>query len=723
MKPLAPFVVALLAIQEPSAPYGFSGIELYKASADSVGFAVGDLNGDGRADFALANNARTRIELFLQKTPEKMAADAAKPPRYDDVNELHDDARFEKVLIPHESMVYDLVAADLDGDGTLELAYHGDPPALVVCKRKGDRWEKSQEVKLKPATQSQDSLVAGDLNGDGRADLALLTPEGVSLFLQNKDGRLDVPVTYTTGLEQASALALTKTSSGSALVLSRTGAQNGIAVRPVVGATLGPEWILPTGTLLEIFAPPSDEPAFVTISQVSGRMTRSTIREQAVPEAIFETPAALYPLPVEKGGESRGLAFGDLNGDGRLDAVVSLPSAATLDVYLQDANGYFKPPVRSSTFAGSSNVQITPGGVIVVSPEERVVGLAKWENDRLSFPKSVGSYEGKPYAAASIQNDLAVITESNGDYTLNIGTEKIALKFLGENPSRILPIDIDADGDTDLAVIQPRDPPGLVINEGEGKFTPLSSDAFGGKWLLQDAKASAYGRTTLPGGREALLVAKKNLGRAVALNKERKLEILEQYAGAQDATIGGLARTGRHVILLDEKTSTLSVLAQQDNEWKSVQEIKLPTSRVSRIDTAVLASGAEPALVLLGTSGFQVLRRGQAQRTLEADWSYESAVKDASLDRIAQGDLNGDGRPDLIVTDQAKRSIEILDLPAKKGQDVRLGVRFEVFEEKSMGFGGGGFSVRALTVADFTGDKKEDVLFLLHDRVVLYPQE
>lgn len=712
----------LLAIQDKPAPYGFSGVELYKTSADAVGFAVGDLNGDGRTDFALANNSRTRIELFLQKSPDKIKVDAAKPPRFDDVNELHDDARFDKLLIPHESMIHALVAADLDGDGAPELAYHGDPPALVVYKRKGDRWEKSQELKIKPASVSHDSLVAGDLNGDGRNDLALLTPDGVALFLQNKNGRLDTPVVYPTGLEQASAIAVAKTKSGPALVLTREGAQNGIAVRPVVGADLGPEWILSTGTLLSVFTPPSNELSFISISQVSGRMARSTIIEQSTPEAVFETPAALYPLPIEKGGESRALAFGDLNGDGRLDAVVTLPSASTIDVYLQDANGNFKAPVRSSTFAGSSNVQVVDGGVLVASPEERVVGIAKWEGDRLGFPKSVGAVAGKPYAAAEVGKELAVVTENSGDYTLTVGTAAQPLKFLSENPSRLLPIDIDADGDQDLVVIQPRDPPGIVLNEGSGQWTPLSSDQFGGKWLLQDAKASAYARTVLPGGREALLVAKKNLGRAVALNKERKLEILEQSAAGQDANLTGLTRSGDFAVLLDEKSSTLSVLALKDKDWKSVQEIKLPTARIHRIETAVLAKGEEPSLILLGSSGFQILRRGKTQRALEADWSYESAVKDADLDRIAQGDLNADGRPDLLVTDLSKRSMEILDLPAKKGDDVKLGIRFEVFEEKSMGFSGG-FTVRALTVADFTGDKKDDVLFLLHDRVVLYPQE
>jgi len=735
-------IVLALAPDQDLPPFGFKGLELYKTDSRALGLITADFNRDGRLDFALANNSRSRIEVFLQKSPHQMKADQARPTGRVDVNEIHDDARFKKILIPLESTVHALVAGDLDGDGAPEMAFRAVPSFLVILKRhEGERWETARKFKIKEGNGSRTSLLAADLNGDDRLDLALLGKDGLSLFYQNDRGHLVPPEFFPTSLKNATGLDFVRPRSGRpALVLFRLGFENGIAIRPLLETSLGPEWIFKTGKMNTVFFPPGEDTlSLVSVSRVSDRLHRKVVDSREKDGTLLETPLSLYPLTEERGLDERRVAVGDLNGDELKDVVVSRPGSASLKAFLQGKDGYFLTPRTSSTFAGTSGIQVGDfnrdgkADVLVVSPEERVVGLATMENDRLTFPKSIAGIEGKPCAAAGAAllhatgMDLAVVSEKKRKYFLTVVpgfSEKpihVPLAFLEAKPTRLLAVDIDNDGDQDLAVITRRDPFGLILNEGKGKFTPLGSDAFGGKWLLQDVDAGSYSPGVLEDGRQAILVAKKTLGRAVGLNKDRKLEILEQMSAGENTKLKGIVRSGKEVVVVDEKSSSLILLRKKGGEWKRLQEIELPSNLIRSIEAVALGKGGEKDLILSEKSGFIILRRGRKVTRLKTEWSYESDVKEASLWLVTQGDLNADGRKDLVVTDYEKRAIELLVPPDPSGK-VKRGLRFEVFEERQKS-GRRSNHIREMVAADLTGDGKDDLLFLLHDRVVLYPQE
>jgi len=741
--------IALLALAggDDVPPFGFTGVELYKASSRAQNLVATDFNADGRLDFALANNERSRLEIFLQKTKADDAPPGEKPTRprgYDDVNEIHDDARFRKVLIPVESTVHAMVAGDLDGDGAPEIAVRGVPSRLTIWKQKGaDRWEIAQKFKIEQGMGPHRSLLIADLNGDGRQDLALLEKERVALHFQGKNGRLQPAKHFPTALRDATGLAFVRPRDGApTLVLFKVGDENGVASRPLLEGSLGPEWIFRTGKMKSIHVrPQSERLAVLGVMSVSDRLHEKTVRARTRDEAVFETPLALYPVAAERGANERGASTGDVNGDGLTDVVVSRPSASTLGVYLQRPDGFLGAPRTSSTFADTTGVEVGDFDrdgkidVLVVSAEEQVVGLATWAGDRLTFPRILEGIEGKPHTATGVdlieagRLDLAVITERKRKYWLTVMPGfagkpiDVKLDFLKDKPQRLLAVDIDADGDKDLAVIPKRDALGLVLNEGDGKFTALGSEAFGGKWLLKDVETASYSAAVLPGGRPALLVAKKNLGRAVGLDKNRKLIILEQINAGENTKLVGIARSDDAVVAADERSSALIVLRKIGGEWKRVQDIDLPSNIIRSIQAVPLRKDDRARdVVVAEKSGFLVVRRGQRETRLESVWSYETEVKGARLRLIAEGDLNHDGRPDLAVTDNEERALELLVPPAEAGGKVKRALRFKIFEE-AQAFRRRASYVREMIAADLTGDKKTDLLFLLHDRVVLYPQE
>ncbi len=86
------------------------------------------------------------------------------------------------------------------------------------------------------------------------------------------------------------------------------------------------------------------------------------------------------------------------------------------------------------------------------------------------------------------------------------------------------------------------------------------------------------------------------------------------------------------------------------------------------------------------------------------------------------GDVNGDGFVDVTALDAAEQMAEILTF-SQSGK-LRYGTAFEVFETKM--FAGGEpkeFEPNMGIVTDITGDGKDDLVLMAHDRVLIYPQQ
>jgi hypothetical protein len=101
--------------------------------------------------------------------------------------------------------------------------------------------------------------------------------------------------------------------------------------------------------------------------------------------------------------------------------------------------------------------------------------------------------------------------------------------------------------------------------------------------------------------------------------------------------------------------------------------------------------------------------------------TYETKLKKTFFSDVVAGDLNGDGRPDLALIDTGSHYVEILYLDAKHRPHHAF--HFKVFEEKSFEGHEGGIEPRESAIADVTGDGRADLILLVHDRVLVYPQD
>jgi hypothetical protein len=111
-------------------------------------------------------------------------------------------------------------------------------------------------------------------------------------------------------------------------------------------------------------------------------------------------------------------------------------------------------------------------------------------------------------------------------------------------------------------------------------------------------------------------------------------------------------------------------------------------------------------------------RKGQRLKPIA---SYESTRTEAHLADLAAGDLNADGRPDLVLTDIGEHFIEIITFVPP--DDLEHALAFRIFERKTFRDTGALVEPRDLAVGDVDGDHRDDLVLIVHDRVLVYRQD
>jgi hypothetical protein len=778
--------------------YGFKEIEIVKLDWGIKDLRVADFNGDGRDDIAVANNRKARIDILLQKKdvgPDE--AEVAVDPNDLDINVISIPSRFEKLNVPVSQKIYSFVCGDLNSDGRPDLAFYGEPKGLYVLLQEANeteadgskslRWHTRKRINIEDSLLTSNALACADLNGDKADDLALAGRDGVYIILQKEDGSLAEPVKYPTttltlGVEVGDLNGdgindlMLITNDNEKLVHVRFGLKTG---------QLGPQirFFIEKPLVFELYnldEKKGDE--ILTVDAVSKRLICYKCTVEGMDDNNW--PILFYPLASGEGSEKRDLAISDFDGDGLVDIVISDPGSAELIFYKQIAGLGLAEPVRFPAFADIvslsaadiDNDKITE--LAVLSVKEKVVGISKFEDGRLSFPRPLDLI-GEPLAmqladidgngnldcvyisrdsndkrALRVIDNVAVIPEKKSPQkaknrlfgnSRNVVSDEtipvLELDKLTANPDGLKVLDVDQDGLPDVLIFVSYESPILVRQVQKGKFEIIDSPKAQAS-LIKDASLHSIAVADIdekPG--EELLLAQKNFARSLVFTEGRNWDIVDQYnakstenqvSAVAAFNIDGGSETKPAILLLDGQKGRLQILkAGEDKTYRFETELDVGNWDVTahlKMLFAPLTGGESKCILLFDARKFALIvppKSGEGQYRLDQQFAYETKIKDGMYGNLAAGDINSDDRPDIIMVDYNRNHIEILALD----HDIKPvpAMRFKIFEQKSYRDTKSSteFDVepRELCVADVTGDGKKDLVIIIHDRIIIYPQD
>ncbi|MFT3781769.1 MAG: VCBS repeat-containing protein [Nibricoccus sp.] len=759
---LAVGCASMKAADAPLREVALHGPEVLKLDWNTRAIQACDLNGDGLNDLVVGNNDRSTIELLYQLKAGAANESVPKSINKNRWEPVLEDARFRKISVTTGVTLYDLVAGDLNNDGRIDLVYTGEPTALTIRYQQADgTWSEKKITEAPAPIQFVGSMKIADLNGDGRADLAIIGQKELAVYYQDKDGELAAPERYALPDDGCYGLEVCDVDGDGRpdLVYLCANNRDVLRVRLQNGdRQFGPELaynIKPTRCTLQ------------TLAQANGKQTAvfADAQDQTGQLEIFEMkrvesakdggapslrPRVFSPRPGSKTALSYVIA--DFNGDHLDDVAVSDPDGAQVFVYLRQKEGGFANAQKYPVFSDARSIAAGVWGegdraaIFVASPKEQSVGVATFNKEgRLSYPQPL-TVTGRPLALAAgdVAGDgkckLVVLKEEKGKRFIEIYGQKnggsellksIELTGLKTDPRALRLIDANQDGRLDIAVFTPLDAMRLYVQGEKMEFTEASAAGNFRRGLVDSLEASAVSLGDINGdGKPELMVSGAGFARALQLGADGELKVVDQFnardPNAEIATalvLGASAPNKKpNVVLYDRKSDQFQILTANAQGLYRVTDTLL-AGKIEVVGAEVRKTKSGDEAFIFGRDRFWWLPLSRADFVPSTVTTHATDLPAVSYADIVAGDLNNDGKPELICVDPDKNLLEVLG----KGSDGRWEslMHFKVFEtdQHFQGRKGSVLEPRETIVADVTGDGKKDLVLLVHDRVLVYPQD
>ena len=466
----------------------------YSTDVGPIGLTLGDFNNDGKMDVAVSeaegsDQMFVTSGLFLGKgdgtfQPEKTFAsldgipssvtsgdfnhdgnlDLAFAYNYDPFTELgmmfvalgDGTGNFsEGPSMPTVSgSVFQITAADLNGDGNLDLVLTGVGVSVseisVFLGKSNGTFQSASTF----GAGADAAVVAADFNHDGKLDLAASANNSVDVLLGNGHGSFAPKQTVATGTITSSVIATDLNGDGKPdLALGTAGTSNVVAVLLNAGghfsaATEYPVGMGPTALTSADFN--HDGYADLAVANVCG--SNPNCQQGSVSILLNKGDGTFSPqVQYATGVSPESMASGDFNGDG-------IPDLAVTNVI----NGV----------KGKTSVLLNNGDGTFAAPVSYAVGINP-------YGVTVGDFNGDG------KLDLAVVnngTSQSGTFSILLGngdgTFQAAQNYLTGNVSAasIAAADLNADGLLDL-VIANTSAVSILLGKGDGTFQAAQSFA------------------------------------------------------------------------------------------------------------------------------------------------------------------------------------------------------------------------------------------------------
>lgn len=700
-----------------------------KLDWDTRSLVSADIDDNGRNDLVLINNERARIELLYAESPKAGAT-------WDDL--------FRVEHLNTGVPMFALVAADFNSDGRCDLAYTPSSGGVVVrLQKRGGKWNDELLFDAPGVVGYASSLLATDINGDRRTDLAVITKQALLVFIQNASGQLDAPLRYGMGEGNYYSLMAMDLDGDQRqdLMYLMTESDYAIHVRFQYDHGLGPERHYacksPYGVAHALRIASENRLAVVHGRNDVFEMYRFADQEL--------DSYALWPQVYSTLNISGDTCYtvGDFDGNRLLDIACTSAEQPRMEVFFQESPGVLSSPLSFPAFVGVSHLASGDKDgdgmdeIYMTSPKEKALGVSRMlESGRMSYPTPI-EMAGVPLAVAVVtageQQAIACVVNEDGlrKLAVNIAGEVHVqtIEGLKTNPKSLKVADVDGDGRDDLIVLAVQEPARFFL-QGEGVFAPMDETKGFQRGLVNNLGPESLTSADFDGdGRREMWVASDSFARVLAFDPDREIRVVDQVNSRNDALkvdsavsmdVDGDGQA--EVVLVDGRKGTLQVqkrnrrgVFEYDREFKS--------SRIDLVDVVScdMDGNGQEDLLLFGKKRFWWVTSGHRDRILEDAGTVESELEDFTLTTMAVGDLNRDGLDDVVLCDSVDSRIVQVMLQTAKGS-FEPALHFKVFEADPhyRGKSGAKSEPREMLIEDVTGDGANDLVILVHDRVLVY---
>ena len=738
--------------------FALGGPEVVKLDWNTRALQAADLDGDGRQDLLLINNDRARIDLLYQLDPAKPAPAPGRAVSDNRWEPVLENARFRKENLTTGITMFDLAVGDLNGDGRPDLVYTGEPDTLTIRFQLSDGgWSEKQVIDAPAPLQWLSGLKIANLSGDGRNAIVMLAQKELVISRQTAPGKFGSLEHYPLADENCYGLMIDDVDGDGRpdLLYLAPEARDPLRIRlQMAEGGFGPEQsyqIDPVRSTMELLPSADGSVRLVCIRSQTGQLEFLSL-PRAAPGAgnrslrprVFssrigaKTPAAY--------------AFGDFDGDGGTDVAVSDPDGAQILLYLRRPQGGFALPLKFPSLADGRSLAAgnwdgdKQATLFVASPREQSLGMTRLNAEgRLSYPQPL-PIKGRPLAVAfgpvkaGGPPALVVAREESGRRLVEVWmrangapavVRSIELPGLKTDPRALRLVDANQDGLTDIAIFVPFEPLRLLIQKEDRQFEEASAAGGFRKGLVDNLEMAALTLGDVDGdGREEMLVAGTGFVRAMRINSQGELTIVDQYntreSGTEVASALLLPATGPgrpDLLLYDRKGESFQLLRAGPLGVYAFEE-SVPAGKIELVGAeARRLPDGQTELFFLGKDRFWWLPLGQQDYAPKVVKTYTTDLKDVSYTDVLAGQLSAGRSPELICIDGNLNLIEVLG--AGDNSEWHSRMHFKVFETDAhfAGRKGGALEPREAIVADVTGDGRKDLVLLVHNRVLVYPQQ
>ncbi|CAF4047001.1 unnamed protein product [Rotaria sp. Silwood2] len=593
------------------------------ASPQSV--AIGDYNKDNQLDVIVANYGTSELVLLL----------------------ANGDGTFRNPTIfftQYAFYPYSVAGADFNKDSRTDIAVVNHETSMLFTILSSDYHSLSNATKYSIENGSQPmSIVIADFNNDKTLDIAVANQgdSTVNILLGYSDGTFSSKTAYSTGV----------------------GSQpSSITVGDINNDKLMD--IIVTNYL--------DDNVGVFLGYGNGTFSNQT---------IYSTGSFSRPMSI---------ATGDFNGDNRLDLSVANSKTNNIIVLLGCGNGTFSNQMFYSTGDNSKPLSIASGDFNGDNLLDLTVANSRAGNIGVLFGYSNGTFSKQIiYAVGSGAGPTCVaVYDFNNDSYLDIivalcFTDSVGI-FLGYGDGSFLNLKIissgsssrpafvtagDFNNDNRLDIVVASNGTyviGVLLGYGDGTFANIITYSVGNSPNLQSIAVGDFNSDHLLD--MAVANWKKGnvgilLGTVTIIGVEDTTWFTGSAAHSQGIDIDDLNNDNRSdVVVANYGMHNIAIMFGYSNGTFPMQatfstgSLSFPTSVV----VGDLNSDKQPDIVVANSGNDNVgILFGQGNGSFDAIDVYSTDIG-SKPQSIAIGDLNGDGRLDIVVASYGTRSVDVL---------------------------------------------------------------